>query len=195
MGPCQLITFLRIEIDSINMSLKLPSEKLSEFLLLLAHWRSKQKCTKRSLLSLIGKFSFASKVIPSGRMFIRRLIDLSTTVTKLSHHISINSEASKDILWWADFLPVWNGRYKILDQYTTPCHLLHIYIDASGKCGFGIYNNGRWVSEAWPEQHKSKSIQWKEIFPVYACCYLRGEDIPGLNTITYHTYQTHSGSE
>ena len=106
-----------------------------------------QKCTKKELLSLIGKLSFASKVVPSGRMFIRRLIDLSMTVERLSHRISLNSEARKDISWWAEYLPTWNGRYKILDPLTTPCHQLHIYTDASGEIGFGIYNNGNWVSK------------------------------------------------
>ena len=112
-------------------------------------------------------------------MFIRRLIDLSMTVERLSHRISLNSEARKDISWWAEYLPTWNGRYKILDPLTTPCHQLHIYTDASGEIGFGIYNNGNWVSKTWPTDHKQKSIQWKEIFPVYVCCYLWGEEFKG----------------
>ena len=178
-GPLTKLTFLGIEIDSQTMSLRLPEDKLSTLVAMLQKWSNLKKCTKRDLLSLIGKLSFASKVIPSGRMFIRCLIDLSTTVERLSHRISLNSEAKKDISWWAKFLPTWNGKYKILDSSTTPCHQLHIYTDASGEIGFGIYNNGRWVSKTWPNEHKQKSIQWKEIFPVYVCCYLWGKEFHG----------------
>ena len=178
-GPLTNLTFLGIEIDSKTMSLRLPEDKLSALVAMLQKWSVSKKCTKRDLLSLIGKLSFASKVIPSGRMFVRRLIDLSTTVERLSHRISLNSEARKDISWWLKFLPTWNGRYKILDSSTTPCHQLHIYTDASGEIGFGIYNNGKWVSKTWPNEHKQKSIQWKEIFPVYACCYLWGKEFHG----------------
>lgn len=178
-GPVTNLTFLGIEIDSQTMSIRLPEEKLSALISLLQKWSEMRKCTKRELLSLIGKLSFASKVIPSGRMFVRRLIDLSMTVERLSHRISLNSEARKDISWWANYLPAWNGRYKILDSLTTPCHQLHIYTDASGEIGLGIYNNGKWVSKTWPKEHKQKSIQWKEIFPVYVCCYLWGKEFQG----------------
>ena len=56
-----------------------------------------KKFTKRELLSLIGSLSFACKVVKPGRMFLRRLIDLSTSVTNLNHHISLSSEARADI--------------------------------------------------------------------------------------------------
>ena len=60
---------------------------------------------KKELLSLIGKLSFAAKVILSGHTFVWCLIDLSTTVGKLDHHISLNKEATTDIGWWLEFLP------------------------------------------------------------------------------------------
>lgn len=178
-GPISCLTFLGIEIDTTLMSLKLPEEKFAELVSLIAEWKTKKKCTKRDLLSLVGKLSFASKVIPSGRIFLRRLIILSTTVKQLSHRISLNSEARKDILWWAEYLPSWNGRYKILNPATTPCHDLNIFTDASGEIGYGIYNDGEWVSQKWPEAVKAKSIQWKELFPVYLCCLLWASSFRG----------------
>ena len=171
-GPISCLTFLGIEIDTNAMSLKLPEAKFAEIISLISAWKTRKKCTKRDLLSLIGKLSFASKVVPSGRIFLRRLIILSTTVKQLFHRISLNAEARKDILWWAEYLPSWNGRYKILDPATTPCHDMNIFTDASGEIGYGIYNNGEWVSQRWPEAVKEKSIQWKELFPVYLCCFL-----------------------
>ena len=96
-GPTTSLAFLGILIDTITMAVSLPSEKLEELIPLLEFWTSRKKCTKRELLSLIGKLSFAAKVIPSGRTFIRRLIDLSTTVQKLDHHISLFMSIEEDL--------------------------------------------------------------------------------------------------
>ena len=67
-------------------------------------------------------------------------------------------------------MPDWNGRYKILDPHVTICHDHNIFTDASGKIGFGIFNNGSWVAERWPNHLINRSIQWKELFPIYVCC-------------------------
>ena len=108
--------------------------------------------------------------MPSGRIFLRRLIDLSTTVKMLSHRISINKEAREDLRWWAEFLPTWNGRYKILEPTPTFSHTLKIFTDVSGRLGFGIYFDGHWLSQAWPQAIADNSIQWKELYPIYLTC-------------------------
>lgn len=182
-GPLTCLTFLGIEIDTMSMSLKLPAAKFEELLQEIEIWSTKRKCTKREILSLIGKLSFAAKVIPSGRTFLRRLIDLSTTVSKLTHHITINLQARLDIQWWAKYLPTWNGKYKILDSCSTFAHDMQIYTDASGELGFGIFFQGKWVSSAWPTPLKSYSIQWKELFPIYVTCSIWGEHFRGKRLI------------
>ena len=80
-GPSQVITYLGIEIDSREMTARLPSEKLTKLKLLLSQWSGKKKVTKRDLLSFIGFLSFACKVVKPGHMFLHRLIDLSTVVS------------------------------------------------------------------------------------------------------------------
>ena len=81
--------------------------------LLIKSWLRKHKTTKQDLLSLIGKL--LSKVVPSGHLFLHQLIELSTTVFKLHHHIHLNVEAKEDIIWWNKFLPSWNGVSIFLD--------------------------------------------------------------------------------
>ena len=137
-GPITQIKFLGIEIDSMSMSLRLPDEKLGDLSNLIQTWLGKKKCTKRELLSLIGKLSSASKVIPSGRLFLHHLIDLSTTVEKLSHHISMRREVREDIKWWAGYHPSWNGRYGSLEPKTTLAPVLEIYTNAP-SLGLGIF--------------------------------------------------------
>ena len=107
--PATCITFLGIVRDSSLQQLRLPPEKLQDISSLIISWLGKRKATKRELLSLIGKLSFAAKVVPAGRLFLLHLIELSTTVRKLQHHIHLNPEARADLRWWNSFLPSWNG--------------------------------------------------------------------------------------
>ena len=140
-GP---LTFLGIVRDTSAKQLRLPPDKLEELTGLIRCWLGRHKATKRELLSLIGKLSFAAKVVPAGRLFLRRLIDLSTTARKLHHHVTLNAEARADIKWWEVFLPSWNGVAMFLDPEWTAADSLQLFTDASGSLGFGDYFKGAW---------------------------------------------------
>ena len=184
-GPTTSLIYLGIEIDAENMVLRLPEDKFKSLFLLLQEWHTKKKCTTRELLSLIGKLSFASKIIPSGRTFLRRLIDLAKSVSKLHHHISLNLDAQKDIEWWQKFLPSWNGKCKILDPESSVAANFDLFTDASGSLGFGIYFDGKGISCAWPDHLKGYSIQWKELFPIYIACFIWAKPLAGKR-ILFH---------
>ena len=68
-------------LDTINQEAKLPDDKLAALLSELAEFKTmamtQQTCSKRNLLSLIGKVSFACKVVPAGRMFLRHLLNVA----------------------------------------------------------------------------------------------------------------------
>ena len=129
------------------------------------YWR--RRCKKRELLSLIGKLSFACKVVPSGRIFLRRLIDLSTSVEKLHHHLPLTQEAKLDMKWWLDFLPQWPGKSLILESHWTSNTLTELFTDASGKDGWGAYWAGRWISDHWSTtQQGETTIAWKELYAI-----------------------------
>ena len=108
-GPAQRIVYLGIEIDTVKQSIQLPKDKLEKVVARVAAFQSRQSVTKQELLSLVGLLSFASKVVRPGRMFLRRLIDLSTTVNSLHHHIKLTAAARSDLGWWHQFLHQWNG--------------------------------------------------------------------------------------
>ena len=185
-GPTTALTFLGIVLDTSAQQLRLPPDKLEELTALIRSWLSRHKATKRELLSLI-KLSFAAKVVPAGRLFLRRLIDLSTTVRKLHHHISLNAEARADIRWWDSFLPSWNGVAMFLDPEWTAANSLQLYTDASGSLGFGAYFNGAWFRGDWqPHQRLPlRSIQWQELFAIVAAASTWGHLWAGLR-IHFH---------
>uniref|UniRef100_A0A7M6DPV8 Reverse transcriptase domain-containing protein n=1 Tax=Clytia hemisphaerica TaxID=252671 RepID=A0A7M6DPV8_9CNID len=131
-GPSQVLSYLGIEIDSVTFTIRLPANKLASLRDLVGSWIDKRKCVKRDLLSLIGSLSFARKVIKPGRIFLRRLIDLSTTVSKLHHHIDIPFSVRLDLCMWSEFLSSWNG-CSILPDPPVSSVSLSLSSDASFK--------------------------------------------------------------
>ena len=152
------ITFLGIEIDSMTAQLRLPAEKLAQLIADLYSWRNRRSCTKRQLLSLIGSLSHASRVIRPGRMFLRRLIDLSTTVSEPHHHIRLNHAARADIAWWVTFVERWNG----CSLFTYSIHPLQ----HSGSWGFGAIWQTHWFKAQWPDNWIPLNIATKELLPI-----------------------------
>ena len=98
-------------------------------------------------LSLIGSLSFAAKVVKPGSLFLRRLIDLSNTVTSLHHHVYLNTEGHADIWWWVD-LPTWNVVSFIKADVVTSVSFT-LFTDVSGS-GFGAVYDTYCSSVPWP---------------------------------------------
>ena len=173
-GPTTSLTFLGIHINSNTMEASILDERKQALLSELTRMRRRDKCTQRELLSLIGKLSFCCKVLPAGRIFLRRMIDLSHTVACLHHHISLTTEAYLDIQWWIDFLPSWSGTILILNTRWIPSSALNLYTDASGMHGWGAYWNGRWIQSHWSSSQNNMDITWKELFAIVVAVHTWG---------------------
>eukprot|EP00117_Sycon_ciliatum_P023651 scpid59787/ scgid4981/ len=171
--PTTVMTVLGIEVDSVEQVTRFPQDKLSALHTALATWLQRTDCSKRELLSLIGTLSFAAKVVPPGRTFIRRLIDLSTTASSMSARIPIDEEARLDIVWWHRFAADWNGKSFFHDQAWSRSPDLQLFTDASGE-GYGGYFQGDWFFGKWPEEFESPQlsvIMVREMVPIaLACC-------------------------
>ena len=171
-GPTVVIVFLGIELDSSSGTIRLPHQNLSELMATLQAWRQRRKCTKRSLLSLIGKLSFATKVVPAGWIFLRRLIDASMRAKHLEHHISLTQSDRLDIEWWLEFLPTWSGASLFLDPYWSQAPELQLFTDAAGSVGFGAYFRGAWFNGKWLKHQELTasgiSIAWQEMYAIVA---------------------------
>ena len=72
------------------MEIRLPPNKLQQILLLLHQWRQHKHCSKRELLSLIGKLVHACKVVRVSRIFLRQMIDTAHSVRHLHYQIRLN---------------------------------------------------------------------------------------------------------
>ena len=76
-----MLIFLGIELNSLTQMTRLPHDKLISTLELLYQWASKKWCTRTELESLIGSLHHVTKVVPPGRTFLRRMIDLLCALT------------------------------------------------------------------------------------------------------------------
>ena len=166
-GPTTYIIYLGIAINSLDMTIEITPEKYHDCLALLLNWSDRRTCTKRQIKSLIGKLSFISKVVRPGRMFFRRLIDLSTTVKLLHHHITLNKESRADVQWWIDFLPHWTATTMIPPSLTIESSDMQLHTDAS-NIGYGAVFGHNWIQGSWSPIQLARSISYKELYAIVA---------------------------
>lgn len=80
--PTTTLTFLGLELDTEKFEIRLPQDKLVSLREEVLKLKSQKSATMKQLQSLIGMLNFACKVGPPGRIFLRRLIDLTVGLKK-----------------------------------------------------------------------------------------------------------------
>ncbi len=182
-GPATTLTILGIELDTVLKQARLPSEKLTALLEELSRFSSlyscQSRCTKRQLLSLIGKLAFACKVIPAGRSFLRRLLDTVHSVEGLEKQVAITKETVLGVRWWLRFASDWNGVAFFIEPSWTPAHEFNLFTDAAGHLSYGAYWNGHWFSKTWSSNLLDMSIEWKELYAIVMACETWGKHWSG----------------
>lgn len=168
-APTTSLQFLGIEIDTILMEFRLPETKVSKLKSLIASALVAKKLKLKHIQSLIGHLNFATRIIPMGRVFNRRLIYLTMGVSNPNWHIRIPVSVKEDLLVWQQFLSIYNGRTCWQEEFIENS-AIQLFTDAAGSTGFGAYLSGRWCCAAWPaewrEQNLTGNLVLLEIFPV-----------------------------
>ncbi|KAM4808264.1 adhesion G-protein coupled receptor V1 [Rhinophrynus dorsalis] len=177
-GPTTCLCFLGIELDSVSMECRLPSDKLSALLGEVLACRRARKVSLWALQSLLGKLNFASRIIPMGRVFSRRLSQASGGALRSHHHIRLTLPLREDLRVWEQFLVDFNGR----SYWQSPVQTngdLDLYTDAAGSVGFGAIFGSDWCSGLWPEVWVkvglTRNILFLELFPIVVAVSLWGE--------------------
>ena len=165
-GPAQVLTFLGIELDSVNMQARLPDDKLHKYRTNVHHIANSSTCTLREIKSVIGQLTFTTSVIPPGRAFLRRLHNLTIGKLNPNQIIKIHNSAKQDLLMWANFLNNHNGRTIIRPLSNVISSQINLCADAS-KIGFGATYGKAWIQGTWPDHWKTLHISFLEMFPIY----------------------------
>ena len=166
-GPVRNLEFLGLFLDTEDSQLRISTDRLSEILDLLQTWSEMSYCSKRQLLSLIGKLSFCSKVIKEGRRFMRRLISLSKRMRNLHHKTRITIQAQHDIAWWRACIAKHNG-ICFFNIIWNDIDSIHMYTDASDIAA-GVYVGGKWSWRPFVGSHlwlSQMPIAFRELYAV-----------------------------
>lgn len=173
-GPATTLSFAGIELDTIQLEARLPSEKILKCKDLIADFLKRKKVTLKEVQSLTGLLNFACSVILPGRAFLRRLIDLTIGIQSPFHFIRLKKEVKADLAVWQEFLDEYNGKSFFLEDVWHTSELLNLYTDASGSLGFGALFQNHWCYGSWPPSWTTYNIAALEFFPIVLSLFLWG---------------------
>lgn len=162
--PTTCITFLGIELDSLEMTLRLPEEKLQTFRGDLHTFLQLKRATKRQFQSIAGRLSWAAGVVKGGRVFLRRIFNKISSLHHASHRALLGPEVRNDLLWWFNFLATFNGRSTLLDKQSIEC----VFTDACNEAAGGSFGYD-WFYFNWSQDlpaAESFHINEKEVLAV-----------------------------
>lgn len=108
--PTTTLTFLGLELDTLKFEVRLPADKLESMKSEIRKFQNKTTASLQELQSLIGLLNFACRVVPPGRPFLRRIVNLTMGLKKPKQQKRLDSEAIADLKAWAIFLEHFNGK-------------------------------------------------------------------------------------
>lgn len=164
-GPSPILTFLGIELDSIQFEARLPFDKVQKIRTLVTSFIPRKKVTLREIQSLIGLLNFACRVVVPGRAFLRRLIDLTKGIAKPHYRLRLTREARRDLIAWKSFIDTYNGKTIFLSTIWLTSEHLHLFTDAS-NIGFGAIFQNSWFCGRWHRTVLQCHISVRELFPI-----------------------------
>ncbi|XP_029466048.1 uncharacterized protein LOC115095888 isoform X2 [Rhinatrema bivittatum] len=179
-GPVPRLIFLGIELDSEALESRLPEEKVMRLKGLVQRVRRASKVTLRQMQALIGALNFACRVIPMGRAFIRRLSSTTVGLRASHHYIRVTRRVKDKLGVWEVFLKSFNG-VCIMQGAEVSNWDIELFSDAAGGLGFGVYFQGNWCAERWPEEWRDegliKNINFLELFPIVVALSIWGKKL------------------
>ena len=144
--PATSCVALGILYNTETNLVSLPEDKLALLKQMLAEWKSKTVATPKELASLAGRLLWCSAVVPPGRVFLGRVLQLkragdSRPPSQARRPVGLDADFRLDLAWWADWTETWNGR-----SFLEPLHAADLALDASsngwdqGQPGIGAFS-------------------------------------------------------
>ena len=190
-GPATVLSFLGIEIDTMAMEVRLPTNKLQALQATVSLWAAKRSCTRRELESLLGSLGHACCVVKEGKTFMRRLFDLLLVTRRAHHYIRLNAAARSDLCWWQEFLAPLNHASFARSLLNSSAQVT-LATDASGSVGCGAIWTGWWFQLRWADvpgclasELGRDSITFKELLPIVMATGIWGPQWQGSPVLVY----------
>ena len=140
--PCQLLTWIGYEIDTKNLIIKIPEDKLEEILVECKKWNINNMVTKKEVQKLAGKLNFISKCIKPTKCYMNRILTFLRNTPKIGK-TQVNNELLYDISWFLEFASDFNGIILL-----TPVAKPNWYIECDACLeGGGGFSKEKYISE------------------------------------------------
>lgn len=159
--PVHQIQFLGVEVDSLNLKLSLPPEKMEKIISQCQAMLESSQVSIRDLTKLLGLLSSSAVAVLPAPLQYRAI--QSQQIKELSRHknfdskISLSEEAKEELDWWCQNLQLANGRSLV-----SPPPQLVISSDAS-KRGWGAYCKGERTGGQWSASEQGLHINVLEL--------------------------------
>jgi len=183
--PCQCLTYLGIEIDSVKGTLRLDRKKARNIHDLLMDYSDKTRLTKRQLQSLAGKLNWAAYVHPWGKPYTASLFKAIAMLSKPDHKFKIPNAMRMDMRFWATCLSkgvfsrqIWIRRPEVIIS-TDSCT-----VGGGGFC----FNDGDFYHTNWLLDNPwlaNMHINLKELAAVQICLDRWANVYPGHHFYVY----------
>lgn len=137
--PSTTMVWIGILFDTIKMQLSIPADKLSDIRRLLHEWRCKRRASRHQIQQLLGKLFYIAQCCKPARLFVSRMLETLRQAPPCGH-TELGAEFQKDVLWFIDFLPAYNGVYMI--NKSMPDITVHVdscLTGAGGLCDKSFY--------------------------------------------------------
>ena len=171
-------------MDTENLILRLPGNKLSILKETVREWLTRKSCSVRELQSLAGKLQHACKVVRPGRTFLRRIFELLKGCGRCQTFVYLNAAFRSDLTWWHLFLDTWNG-VDMMDNPANYSSSVDLYADASGRFGCAAWCGCHWLQVPWWDAMGKWSIAAKELIPTVLASMLWGSRWQGCLVIAH----------
>ena len=183
--PSTSVRYLGIIIDSVNMTLSLPDDKLVKLRKELDFFVDRTRATKKQIQRLCGILAHGAKVIRGGRTFSRRIIDLLSGLGEGNPRIRLSEEFILDLQWWREFAAEFNGQEYIIYPNSGEGH---IFATDASLSGYGLVSDYDWQggffnAQSYPEGYykcdlshghwinvqvqDSQNINYLELVPIW----------------------------
>ena len=179
-GPVTSLKFLGLVIDTVEMVVRIPQDKLLKLKSLLEPILLNKKITHKDLESVVGLMAFCSRAITSSRAFLRRFYDVIGSIKnkKPFYSIRINNDLREDAKIGLIFLEHFNGDCYLSENTWITNETLHLYTDSCGNSdlGCGAYFDGKWAQYKWPEAWSNmpimRDITFLELVPIVLAMFI-----------------------
>ena len=169
LSPARVQRYLGIEIDTVQMKLLLPADKVEKLHTELAFFVGRRQATRKQLQKLCGVLAHCSTVIRGGRTFSHRIIGMLSGFSKTRRRVTLSKCFFEDLNWWRQCARWFNGEARMVGRRLTDNQT--IYMDASGS-GFGVVSGSDWLAGAWKFDLDSAEDCHKHL------CHTPGDEIP-----------------